>query len=77
VLDGARRRAPLTPVKRLVPARFKREITRHLRRLCLVLEMIAEVQAERAAVVDAPAAAGEERRTIRQLARLRAIGARR
>jgi transposase len=57
-----------------LPARFKREITRHLRRRCLILEMIAEVEAKRDAVVDAPAAAGEEQRKIRQLARLRAIG---
>ncbi len=57
-----------------LPPRLQSEIKRHLRRLELVLEMIAEIEAERDDVFKTESPIDERGRKIQQLARLRAIG---
>ncbi len=57
-----------------LPDHLRDEITRHLQRLELVLEMIRAVEAQRDAVVEAEPAANASGRKIQHLVRLKAIG---
>ncbi len=57
-----------------LPARLQAEIKRELRRLELVLEMIAALEAERDAVVEETPSSHPNAEKIRQLHKLRAIG---
>lgn len=59
---------------RPLAARLKAEIARQLKRLALVREMIAEVEAARDAVVAAPTPSSAEEQKIRHLYRLKAVG---
>ena len=59
---------------RALPPRLAAELERELKRLELVLEMIATLEAERDAVVAAPAAAHPNGHKIQALARLKGIG---
>lgn len=63
-----------TAMGTLIPRHLRTEITRHLQRLELVLEMIRAVEAQRDAVVEANPAANENGRKIQHLVRLKAIG---
>ena len=63
-----------TAMGTLIPRHLRDEITRHLQRLELVLEMIRAVEAQRDAVVEAEPAANEDGRKIQHLVRLKAIG---
>jgi len=60
---------------RALPPRLAAELGRELKRLELVLEMIAALEAERAAIVAAPAPAHPHAPKIQALARLKGIGA--
>jgi transposase len=57
-----------------LPARLKAEIKRELRRLELVVEMIAAIEAERDAIVEKKASSHLNDEKIRQLHKLKAIG---
>jgi transposase len=59
---------------RALPPRLAAELGRELKRLELVLEMIAALEAERDALVAAPAPAHAHARKIQTLARLKGIG---
>jgi transposase len=59
---------------RALPARLTAEITRELKRLELVLSMLAELEAERDALVQATSAAHPAADQIRKLVQLKAIG---
>ena len=59
---------------RVLPARLKAEILRELQRLELVLKMIAEIEAERDAIVTAAAPSHLNAGKIKALAHLRSIG---
>ena len=60
---------------RALPPRLAAELGRKLKRLELVLEMIAALEAERAAIVAAPAPAHPHAPKVQALARLKGIGA--
>jgi transposase len=60
---------------RALPPRLAAELARELRRLELVLEMIASLEAERDAIAAAPAPAHPHAPKIQALARLKGIGA--
>ena len=68
-LDGLR-----TGDGRALPTRLKAEIVRELKRLELVIEMIATVEAERDAIFTNPASTHVNAGKIKMLAKLRAIG---
>ena len=68
-LDGLR-----TGDGRALPTRLKAEIVRELKRLELVIEMIATVEAERDAILTNPASTHVNAGKIKMLAKLRAIG---
>lgn len=57
-----------------LPRHLRDEITRHLQRLELVIEMISAVETQRDAVVEADPAGDENGRKIQLLVRLKAIG---
>ncbi|MBT8001646.1 MAG: IS110 family transposase [Rhodospirillales bacterium] len=57
-----------------LPRHLRDEITRHLQRLELVLEMIRAAETQRDAVVEAAPAKNESGRKIQHLVRLKAIG---
>ena len=59
---------------RPLPPRLEHELRRQLQRLALVLEMIAEVEGERNAVIASKDAQTESAGKTRQLVRLRGIG---
>src|SRR5205814_9433014 len=59
---------------RVLPTRLKAEIVRELKRLELVLEMIATVETERDAILTNPASTHLNAGKIKMLAKLRAIG---
>jgi transposase len=59
---------------RALPPRLAAELGRELKRLELVLEMIAALEAERDAIAAAPAPAHPNRHKIQALARLKGIG---
>jgi transposase len=59
---------------RALPTRLKAEIVRELKRLELVIEMIATVEAERDAILTNPASTHVNAGKIKMLAKLRAIG---
>jgi len=69
-LDGLR-----TGDRRTLPARLKAEIIRELQRLEQVLKMIAEIEAERDAIVTEVAPSHPNADKIKALAALRSIGA--
>jgi transposase len=66
--------ALMTAMGTPTPSHLRTEITRHLQRLDLVLEMIRAVEAERDGVIEAEPAADDSSRKIRQLMKLKAIG---
>ena len=68
-LDGLR-----TGDGRALPMRLKAEIVRELKRLELVIEMIATVEAERDAILTNPASTHVNAEKIKMLTKLRAIG---
>jgi transposase len=68
-LDGLR-----TADGRELPPHLRQEIERECRRLWLVVEMIAEVEAEQQQAATAAEAAAAESRTVVQLSRLRGVG---
>jgi transposase len=59
---------------RPLPARLKAELERELRRLELVLEMLAGIEAERDALLEQPAPAHPHAEKIQALAKLKGIG---
>ena len=59
---------------RPLPARLKAELERELRRLELVLEMLAQIEAERDALLVQPAPAHPHAEKIQALAKLKGIG---
>ena len=66
--------ALMTAMGTPLPRHLRDEITRHLQRLELVLEMIRAVEMQRDAVVEAESTTNESGRKIQNLARLKAIG---